>query len=60
MTIDEAIKILPRIIKTLPATLGEAEKNAIRLGEEGLKRVEDSRTLAPLVPDTLLPGETKH
>jgi len=43
MKIEKAIEILPRLIKELPATLDEEEKNAIGLGIEALQRLKEHR-----------------
>jgi len=59
MTIDEAIKSQEFILKTLPVTLAEKEKAAIKLGIEALKWRQHDEREVPNWAATPLPGETK-
>ena len=57
MKIDKAIELLNTTIKTLPATLRDDEKDAVRLGIEALKRIKDDRRINPDLNPYPLPGE---
>ena len=59
MTIDEALKRLENLIKTLPFTLAKGEKDAVQLGIEALKEVKDNREYPSKAWIALLPGETE-
>lgn len=60
MTINQAIELLKMLQVNLASDMDAEDLNALQLGIEALKRVEDSRGLAPLSPDRLLPGETEE
>ena len=59
MTIDEAIEITNNVLPTLDYRLEEAEKAAIKLGIEALKRRKYESERTSRWADMSLPGETK-
>jgi len=60
MTIEKAIEILEQLIKTLPGTLRNDEKDAVKLGIEALKMTLVDRESDLCLADTLLPGEAEE
>ena len=59
MTIDKAIRYLERLPSTLGVPLTDEEKDALKLGVEGLKRIQKLRTYEYFGYDSSLEGETE-
>jgi len=59
MTIDEAIEILEGSYYKHTILLAGRDDEALKLGIEALKKLDDIRTCHPLFHNLLLPGETK-
>jgi len=58
MTLDKAIEILNRVEPDSRPFDYEEEKEAIRLGIEALKRIQECRLADYMIKEDLLPGET--
>ena len=59
MKLDKAIKILTDELNTDETYTEPDLKDALQLGIEALKKLDDIRTCHPLFHNLLLPGETK-
>lgn len=60
MTIQEAIEILQDLHTTLPQSDPELRREAVKLGIEALKRLQDGRQKGYDYFAHLLPGETER
>jgi len=60
MTIEKAIEVLGDIFTSKCQQNPRERREAVKLGIEALKVLQDKRTTQSFHPDDLLPGETKE